>query len=436
MQKADTWKEQMGFYRFWENKKVTEEELKECAVKQCAEQCAGMEEVLLLEDTTEMNLERRRERIKDKRGLGVTGNGTDLGFFCHPTLVVNPKDQAIIGVLDIHTWDREKGVGEKKARHNRNGSLPIEEKETYRWIARAIQAKGRLKAGQRAIVVQDREGDIYESLYVLRERGLDYVIRASHDRRLFGREEHLNEYINGLDSPFEYRLEVNGNNKGRKKRTAEMEIRYGKVSIRRSKNLANREAYPEQMEIQVVYVKEKDESVPGDEKPIEWMLYTTYSVENKAEALKIVGYYQSRWLIEDLFRTIKSGGLHYEESELESGIALRKLFIMSFIAAMQILQLRQAREGKTEQKGSLVFSREQLECMEELSSRYEGKTEKQKNPHDRENLAWAVWYIARIGGWKGYASQRPPGVITLHDGWIRFQNIFLGWCAAKDMYNR
>jgi hypothetical protein len=69
MQKADTWKEQMGYYRFWENKKVSEEELKECAVKQCVEQCTGMEEVLLLEDTTEINLERHRERIKDKRGL-------------------------------------------------------------------------------------------------------------------------------------------------------------------------------------------------------------------------------------------------------------------------------------------------------------------------------------------------------------------------------
>ncbi|MDR2079699.1 MAG: hypothetical protein LBP74_08280 [Treponema sp.] len=57
-----------------------------------------MEEVLLLEDTTEMNLERHRERIKDKWGLGVTGNGTDLGFFCHPTLVVAPKDRAVIGV--------------------------------------------------------------------------------------------------------------------------------------------------------------------------------------------------------------------------------------------------------------------------------------------------------------------------------------------------
>jgi hypothetical protein len=393
MQKADTWKEQMGYYRFWENKKVTEEELKECATRQCAEQCAGMEEVLLLEDTTEMNLERHRERIKDKGGLGVTGNGTDLGFFCHPTLAVAPKDHAIIGVLDMHTWQREAGKGEKKARHNRNGRLPIEDKETHRWISCAIQAKGRLPVGQRVIVVQDREGDIYESLYRLREEGLDYVIRASHDRRLFGREEHLNEYMQGLDSPFEYSLEVSGENKGRKKRMAQMEIRYGKVSIRRSKNLANREAYPEQMEIQAVYVKEKAGSVPEGEQPIEWMLYTTYSVENKAEALKTVGYYQSRWLIEDLFRTIKSGGLNYERSELESGPALRKLFIMSFIAAMQILQIRQAREGKTEQKGTLVFSKEQLACMEELSGRYEGKTEKQRNPYDRENLGWAVWYF-------------------------------------------
>jgi hypothetical protein len=110
MQKADSWKEQMGYYRFWGNKKVTEEALKEYAVKQCA----GMEEVLLLEDTTEMNLELHRERIKDKRGLGVTGKGAGLGFFCHPTLAVNPKDHAVMGAIDIYTWDREKGLGRRR----------------------------------------------------------------------------------------------------------------------------------------------------------------------------------------------------------------------------------------------------------------------------------------------------------------------------------
>jgi hypothetical protein len=42
--------------------------------------------------------------------------------------------------------------------------------------------------------------------------------------------------------------------------------------------------------------------------------------------------------------------------------------------------------------------------MEELSNRHEGKTEKQKNPYNRENLVWVAWHIARIGGWKRYAS--------------------------------
>jgi hypothetical protein len=86
----------MGYRRFWENKKASEEGLKECAVKQRAEQRAGMEEALLSEDTAEINLERRRERIKGKRGLGATGNGADPGFFCRPALVAAPKDCAVI----------------------------------------------------------------------------------------------------------------------------------------------------------------------------------------------------------------------------------------------------------------------------------------------------------------------------------------------------
>jgi hypothetical protein len=121
--------------------------------------------------------------------------------------------------------------------------------------------------------------------------------------------------MEGLDSRFEYNLEVRKDKKGRKERMVQMEIRYGKVRIRRSKSLVNRDAYSCPMEIQVVYVKEKAGSMHEGESPIEWMLYTTCLVENKEDALKIVGYYPSRWLIEDLFRTIKRGGLNYERSE-------------------------------------------------------------------------------------------------------------------------
>ena len=75
------------------------------------------------------------------------------------------------------------------------------------------------------------------------------------------------------------------------------------------------------------------------------------------------------------------------------------------------------------------------ERLESLLLRFEGKTEKQKNPHNKDNLAWATW-IASLGGWKGYANQRPPGVITLHDGWLRFQNLFDGWLMHEIVYRR
>lgn len=62
-----------------------------------------------------------------------------------------------------------------------------------------------------------------------------------------------------------------------------------------------------------------------------------------------------------------------------------------------------------------------------LIKKYEGKTEKQKNPHPYKSLAWCSWLIARIGGWKGYRkSEGPPGPITLKDGLCRFKSMFEG----------
>ena len=53
----------------------------------------------------------------------------------------------------------------------------------------------------------------------------------------------------------------------------------------------------------------------------------------------------------------------------------------------------------------------------------EGKTEKQKNQLPRNQLSWAAWVIARLGGWKGYQSQPPPGPITMKRGLDKFATL-------------
>jgi hypothetical protein len=282
----------------------------------------------------------------------------------------------------------------------------------------------------RVTAVQDREGDIYESYPLLEEHGVNWVIRASHGRKAEweGGSGRASEYLAGKEAAGSYGTEAA--RRGEKKRSVKLEVRFGRITVEQpgGKAKEEREKYPGEIEMRVVQAKEEK---GGGKKEINWTLYTSHEVETMEDALKAIEYYKSRWLTEDLFRTVKSEGVNYEASELERGGALRKLFVTAFMAALQILQLRQARDGNSGQKRGLVFDEEQAERMEELLPGFEGKTEKQKNPYAKEDLAWAAWITGRLGGWKVYSVNRPPGVITLREGMERFQNIFTGWLIAK-----
>nr|MCS3812219.1 hypothetical protein [Mucilaginibacter sp. X4EP1] len=62
-----------------------------------------------------------------------------------------------------------------------------------------------------------------------------------------------------------------------------------------------------------------------------------------------------------------------------------------------------------------------------MNKKLEGETDKLKNPSPANTLKWATWIIARMGGWKGYASQRKPGPIVLQKGLVKFYNVYEGW---------
>ena len=84
---------------------------------------------------------------------------------------------------------------------------------------------------------------------------------------------------------------------------------------------------------------------------------------------------------------------------------------------------------------SRVFAPAEISVLEALVRKFEGKTAKQKNPHPKGSLACAAWCIARLGGWNGYAKERPPGPVTFARGLRRFHAIAEGFAIAANNSN-
>ncbi len=211
---------------------------------------------------------------------------------------------------------------------------------------------------------------------------------------------------------------------GRAARMAQLSARFGPVSVRRPQNTIEPDL-PEMIDLHLVEVIERDP--PPGETPVLWRLLTTHVVNDAAMAWRIAGWYRQRWTIEQFFRTLKQQGLRLEDSQVETAGRLVKLTAIAAHAACLVMQLVHARDGRSGQPASQAFSASEQAALEALVVQLEGATAAQKNPHPPHSLARAAWVIAKLGGWDGYASSRPPGPITFKNGLQRFKAIAEGW---------
>jgi hypothetical protein len=211
---------------------------------------------------------------------------------------------------------------------------------------------------------------------------------------------------------------------GRPARQVTLVARFGRVTLKRPQS--TREAgLPKTVPVSLVEVVEKNPP-PGAE-PILWRLLTTHEVTDAATAWRVIGWYRARWIIEQLFRTLKQQGLRVENSQIDTAEGLLKLTAIAARAACTTLQLVQARDGQSNQSSEIAFTSAEVRTLDALLPDLEGKTAAQKNPHPRRSLAWAAWIIAKLGGWDGYKSSRPPGPITFRHGLEHFHSIAYGW---------
>jgi hypothetical protein len=417
--------EQIAYYRYLENEQVTLSELIRSLADHCQEQVAGRH-VLAISDTSEINLQAHQGRLKPE-GLGVVGNNKDVGFFIHPTLVMDAENGFPLGLSNVQIWTR---AAERPDKHERKyATLPIEQKESYKWLAAAERSQRCFEVGAARLVTQigDREADLYEEWATVPDSYNHVLVRVCKDRCLFGREQSLYTHLSAQPCGGTYTLNVTADPRcGRTAREALLTVRHTPVQIQRPANL-HREDYPPSITLYAVEALEVNP--PPGQSPVHWRLMTTHSIMLFEQALQVIKWYCWRWRIEQLFATLKMAGLNIEASQLESIAAIQRLTLLALSVAVRTLQMVEGRDNPAI-PASVAFSEQQQQCLTQLVPTLEGHTQKQQNPYPPGTLPWATWLIARLGGWSAYRSQRPPGMPTFVSGLQQFEAIFLGWKTA------
>jgi hypothetical protein len=174
-------------------------------------------------------------------------------------------------------------------------------------------------------------------------------------------------------------------------------------------------------------------NAPKGEQAIQWRLLSSKQLKGIKQVKQEIKRYEKRWLIEEYFKLLKTDGYDIENTQLEKGQSIRKLILLLMKTSIKVLQLKAARDGKNGAKTREVFNKDEITCLKHLNKELEGQTQKQKNPYDPSNLAWATWIIARLAGWKEYYTKsRPPGNKTLTEGLRKLDSIVLAFNIFKN----
>lgn len=199
----------IGAYRMLSNESFTYKDLVQGLQRACKNNQSA-QHLLCIQDTTELNYTAHMDRIKGQDpDLGPVTRDDNVGFFCHPTLVVDPEKNIPIGISSIILWNR---LRDKTSKYQRDyKGQPIEEKESYRWIESALQTKELLLDTPILTSISDRESDIFEQFATVPDHRTYLLVRCSRNRNLYDSKMKLYEYLDSLETKAVCELQINGN---------------------------------------------------------------------------------------------------------------------------------------------------------------------------------------------------------------------------------
>jgi len=422
--------EMTAAYRFFDNEKASFEGIL-APHRTCTRQRAQSEKaILLVSDTSELDLTRPSQQVEDAGPLGTEAR---YGLHLHLMEAFTP-DGTPLGEVWSKVWarDEESLKISQQAKRKTRKKAPIEEKESFRWLEGLRQAREFAEhcAGTTCMYVADSEADIYE-LYA-EDRGgtnpIHWVIRLCQDRALAWESEgwFVREQVKTASVLLTKEISVRGREtkvscekrqrrQPRTDRKAVVEVRAAAMTLRPPYRVGQK--LPEAT-VNVVLVSEVNP--PVDDVTVEWLLITTLPIATLEQVQTVIQYYSVRWMIEIVFRTLKSG-CRVEKRRFENAKRVVACLAVYLIVTWRTLFVCRLSRSCPDMSCEALFDPSEWKSVWMAVTR-------EKPPKKPPGLALMVRMIAQLGGYVNRPNRGdPPGPQTVWLGIQRMHDLAWAW---------
>lgn len=418
------WANTKAAYRFFANGNVSEDKILEGHFAASALRIQATEgPILILQDTTEFSFKRSSpEKIGftkvstgHKRKDGRRQKHMICGLLMHASLAITPEGLPL-GLTSAKFWSRDKFKGTTALKRKINPTrVPIEQKESMRWLDNLRRSTGLTGAPERCVHIGDRESDIFELYCLAQDLGTNFLVRSCVDRLAEDGDTTIAQVMAGVQSSGTH--EIAFRDAGGKAQQAVLSVKFTTMTVRPP--IGKQKKYPHQL-LQIIHAQELNP--PTDRPAVFWKLITNLPVENHTDAVHKLGWYARRWNIETFFKTLKTG-CQIEKIRLTTADRLTNCIALCCVVAWRISWLTILRRQAPKTTPAAVFTETELILLE------------RKIPASRKSatrdLAFYMTAVARLGGYLDRNSDPPPGTTVIWRGFTRLSDLDEGFRAAK-----
>ncbi len=391
-----------GTYRLLDNAKLNPDIILDSHRKETIKRIKGHDVVLILQDSCVLDFTTHRKT----QGLGPVGTSKYLSGLMMHSAFCTTTTGVPLGLLAQKIWARDpESRGKRKLRKE----LPIQSKESNKWLELLDSSLQGLPKNVIAITVADREADIYELFNKASRENRHLLIRAAHDRLIVQEQKKLFAQVQNCPVLGECLIKLPRNSKlSIAEREAKLIVKSCEVNL--SPRLGEKSP-----DIKLSAVCVEETSAPKGTTPVKWLLLTTISVTNFKEAMEKVHWYCQRWKIERFHYVLKSG-CEIEELQLESSERLKNAIALYSVLAWKLTWITYQSRETPDVPCTMIFNEKEWKVLYCLVN------PKSRPPEKPPTLMEAVVFMARLGGFLARKNDGNPGVKVLWHGYQRFNN--------------